>query len=187
MLPLGHIFVIVFLGFVTGVLVVALGKDNFLLNDGILNSEFLMKMQDINVDKRSLFFLCLGERLRAFILMVLLAYSTINVFYCNLYFALQGFYIGSVMELLAIRYGGYGMFLYLGMIFPHGIFYGLGFLCLGCWCLQLEKTSETGIRRKVEKLRDNSNRIKVWIALGFILVGVILESYVNLGIFCKIL
>ena len=174
---------ICFLGFVAGVLMVAFGSENFLISDGILNDEFMLKMQNIYVDKRNFFFMCLGERLRTFFLMFLLAYSSVNIFYCNLFFGLQGFFIGSVMELLAVRYGGKGIFIYLEMIFPQGILYALGFLCLGCWCLHLEENSEIGVRKKMVKIQSGASKKKPWIALALILTGVILESYVNVELF----
>lgn len=184
--PLVYILLITFIGFITGVLSIALWKENFFFGDGILEQKFIFKIQDVNMDKRALFFLCLGRRLRAFFLLFLLAYSSVNVLSNTLFFSLNGFYIGSVMELLAIRYGIQGLWIYMGMIFPQGIFYAFGFACLGCWCLNMEVRQEQGIRGKVKKIQNSIDWKKILLSLGAILLGIILESYVNV-FFYKIL
>ena len=153
------------------------GQERLGISDGVLNREFMLRMQEIDVDKRALFYFCLGKRMYSFFLLVLLAYSSINIFFCTLFFGIQGFFIGSMMEILAIRYGGQGILVYANMVFPQGIFYGLGFLALGCWCLLLEKKQETGRRKKIDKIRSVNTIYKLWIALLLVLIGVIVESY----------
>lgn len=177
--PLGYILLISFLGFVSGVLYVSLKDGNILLDDGILNEEVVFKLQNVEMDKRAFLILCLGNRLRDFLLLLLLAYSSINIIFNTLFFGVQGFFVGSVMEVLAIRFGVQGLFIYVGLIFPHGIFYVLGYICLGCWCLRMEMNQENGIRRKVEKIRKGIAYKKIMIAFVSVIIGILLETYVN--------
>jgi len=178
--PLSYILLISFFGFITGVFFVAFKENNTFLKDGILNKEFIAGIQELSVDKRVLFFLCLGKRMRDFLLLLLLAYSSVNVFFISLFFGVQGFYIGSVMELLAIQYGIDGLFMYIKMVFPQGLFYSFGFVCLGCWCLGMEKLQTEGIKRKVEKMKNIGGLRRVLVAFLAVLIGIIMESYVGL-------
>lgn len=167
------------MGFVTGVSFVAFGKNSTFWGEGILNGEFINQIRELSVDKRVLFFVCLGKRMRDFLLLILLAYSSVNVFVNTLFFGVQGFYIGCVMELLAIQYGIDGLLLYAKMVFPQGLFYVWGFVTLGCWCLGMEKFQSQGIKRKVEKLRTTGEFKRVVIAFLTVLTGIILESYIG--------
>lgn len=192
--PILFIFMICILGFIVGVLTIALWQENWLISNEILNQEFIYQIEDLNVDKRALFFLCLGKRLRAFFILFLLAFSTVNVFGNILFFSLNGLYVGSVMELFTIRYGMQGIMMYLSLILPHGIFYLIGFMILGCWCLNLEKNSisvsdrkiekiSSASERKIEKMRKVGDKGRLMTAFVFVIIGIILESYVNLELF----
>ncbi len=171
------------LGFMIGVLTMSLWQENCFIKDGVLGQEFIYQIKDLNIDKRALFFLCLGKRLRAFFILFLLAFSSVNVAINIIFFFLSGLYIGSVLELFAIRYGIQGILMYLSFALPQGIFYILGFLSIGCWCLNLEKIPVTIGKRKVEKLRSFTDKRRLGFALILILIGILLESYVNSEIF----
>lgn len=181
--PILFIIFIGVIGFITGVMTIALWQENWLISNGVLEQEFVYKIEDLNIDKRALFFLCFGKRLRAFFILFLLAFSSINVFANIIFFLLSGLYIGSIMEVFTIRYGMQGIFMYLSFTLPQGIFYILGFLSLGCWCLNLEKTQGTTVDRKMEKLRKINDKRRLVCSLVLILTGILLESYVNTKIF----
>jgi len=168
------------IGFVSGAFTIALKQENRLITEGILNRDFIYKIEELTIDKRALFFLCLEKRLRAFLLLFLLAFSSVNIFTNVLFFFLHGLYIGSVMELLAIQYGIDGLFMYIKMVFPQGLFYSFGFVCLGCWCLGMEKLQTEGIKRKVEKMKNIGGLRRVLVAFLAVLIGIIMESYVGL-------
>jgi len=107
--PILLIFIISILGFISGILTIALWQENWLITDGILNQDYIYKIEELTIDKRALFFLCMEKRLRAFFLLSLLAFSTVNIFANVLFFFLSGLYVGSVIELLTIRYGMQGI------------------------------------------------------------------------------
>ncbi len=177
------IFIISTLGFIIGVLTIALWQENWLVNEEILNREFIYRIKDLNIDKRALFFLCLGKRLRAFFILFLLAFSTVNIFVNIIFFSLSGLYIGGIMELFAIRYGMQGIVMYLSLVLPHGIFYVTGFIILGCWCFNLQRNTISALNKKKEKLKRIRDVGRLGIAFIFILIGIILECFVNLEIF----
>lgn len=171
-------------GFFIGVFSLALWQGNFLVNDNVLGQEFMYQIADLRIDKRALFFLCFWKRLRAFFLLFLLAFSSVNLFTNVVFFFLNGLYIGSMMELFAMRYGLQGILMYLSFVLPHGIFYVIGFLSLGCWCLKMEWTQDNFVNKKIGKIKTGLNKKTLIVAFLFILAGVLLESFINSEIFC---
>lgn len=172
------IFFIV-MGFVAGVVYVAFCQDNRLLENEFLEQNFLIQVKEMTLDNRALFFLCLRKRLRFFLLLFLLAFSTVNILANGIFFLLQGFYIGAVMEIFLVRYGWQGLWVYLLLILPQGIFYGLGFFCLGCWCFRMEQGVGVSIHKKIGKLERIRDKKKLFAAFCMVFVGILLESYVH--------
>lgn len=181
--PIILIAFVVFVGFIAGVLSIALWKENWLISEGILNSEFISDITELKIDKRALFFLCLGRRMRAFFLLFLLSFSSVNSWVNFAFFLLSGFFAGSVVEILTIRYGMQGIAMYFTMVFPQGLCYILGFLILGCWCLKRESIERSLRERKIQKIRKIENKKAIIISCVLILAGIIIESYINPKIF----
>lgn len=181
--PILLILIISILGFVLGVLSIALCQENWLITDGILNQDYIYKIEKLTIDKRALFFLCMEKRLRAFFLLFLLAFSTVNIFANVLFFFLSSLYVGSVIELLTIQYGMQGIWMYLVLVLPQGIFYVLGYLTLGCWCLNMEKSGDGKTQKKKDKVQNFKGKGKLITAFVFVFIGIMLESYVNSEIF----
>lgn len=181
--PILLLLIISILGFISGVLTIALWQENWLITDGILNQEYIYKIEELTIDKRALFFLCMGKRLRAFFLLFFLAFSTVNVFANVLFFFLSSLYVGSVIELLTIHYGMQGILMYLTLVLPQGLFYVLGYLTLGCWCLNMEKSGDEKTLKKKDKVQKFKDKGRLITAFLFVFIGIILESYVNLEIF----
>lgn len=177
------IAVISIVGFMFGVFTIALWQENWLVNQGILNREFIYQINNLKIDKRALFFLCFGKRLRAFFVLFLLTFSSVNRFSNLVFFGLNGFYVGSIMELFTVRYGMQGIIMYLSLVLPHGIFYVIGFVILGCWCLNMEKGGYSGVYKRKEKVKSIKKKGALIISLIMILFGAILESYVNNNFF----
>lgn len=181
--PLFFILIITGLGFITGVISITFGQENWLITEGILNQNFIYKMEEIIINKRALFFLCMEKRLGAFFLLFLLAFSSVNAWVTLSFFFFYGLCGGSIVELLVIQYGIQGILMYVLLVLPQGIFYGGGYLSLGCWCLKTEKSMNGEVRKKETKIKHFANKGQVIMAFVMVLIGVILESYVNLKIF----
>ena len=93
---------------------------------------------------------------------------------------LHGFAIGCVVEILIIRYGWKGVTIYLSAVLPQCILYAIGYLILGCWCMNREKT-ETKEKLVERKL------VSIFIAFVINLLGIYIESVFSLKIFSMIL
>jgi hypothetical protein len=150
------------------VVLVCIGQEWWLTGTEFLNRDFLTELNTMEIDKRALFFLCMGRRIRAFLFLWLLSYSSLNRPVTWGYFALRGGYTGCVMETLVIRYGYRGLILYLSMVLPQGFFYALGFILLGKWC--------TGEKSRI-----------LLLSFVVVIIGVVMESYVNPEVFFLVL
>ena len=178
--PLVLLCMICVAGIITGIVTMAFWQKNWLITEGILNRDFISKIEELMIDKRALFFLCLEKRLCAFFLLFLLAFSSVNILTNVCFFFLNGLYIGSILEVLTIRYGMQGTFMYLLFVFPQGIFYTMGYLILGCWCLSLVGNAKGQKNKKRDKVCQFAVKGRLLIALFFVFIGIVLESFVNL-------
>lgn len=163
-------------GFMLGTVMVSLWQDNLFFQNCILDSDFIHEIGNLYVDKRALFFLCLEKRLRAFFVMILMSSSVWNWGTVLFFFFFHGFAVGSMVELMIIRYGWQGIMLYFSAIFPQSIFYILGYLILGCWCL-----------RRGKRTFADMNWGLVLCALFINLIGIYMESEFSVKIFSTIL
>ena len=173
------IFVCMF-SFILGTTMVSIWQENIFFQKNIFNVEFLREISNVYIDKRALFFLCLKERLGAFFIMFLVSSTIWNIVFVFSYFMLHGFAIGCVVEVLIIRYGWNGVIIYLSAVLPQFILYTIGYLILGCWCLNREKT----------ETKDNLSERKlgmIFIAFFINLLGIYIESAFSLKIFSVIL
>ena len=171
-----YVLLLFFLGFLIGVITTCIWQEKWLVEQGFLNQEFIYQIEHIDMDKRALLFLCMGKRIRAFLLLWILSYSTVNLFSTSAFFVLNGIYVGGIMEALAIRYGWKGFLLYMGMILPHGILYSVGFSLLGVWCL---RAREENIRLGRMGKLETSQKELLFFSLGMVIGGIFLESYIN--------
>ena len=177
--PAAWIVMLAVFGFLLGTLSIALRQEHWLIKEGILNQEFIFDIENISVDKRALFFFCLGRRIHAFFLLLLLSFSSVNIFINCVFFVINGFCAGSILELLIIRYGIQGLGMYFTLIFPQGMFYVLGFGILGCWCIKQEKNISNIQNKKVGKIKNMKNKKALVLSFFLIMIGIIAESYVN--------
>ena len=170
-------------GFLTGVFVIALWQGNWLMQNNIMEPDFLEMVKNLNIDKRALFFLCLGKRLRAFFLLVLLSFSSLNIVCVLAYFGFCGFSIGSVLEVLIIRYGFQGVCLFFTFVLPQGVLYVLSAFIVGCWCLNSENSVKGQRNKKIQKICHCKKKKLLILSLLMIFMGAYLESNINKKIF----
>ena len=165
-IPLQLILIIFFvLGFVAGTFTVGLKTDSILLNPDVYSPDFFNKLKNITMDKRVIFFISLGKQLRNFLLIIFLSASVFRSFIIYAYTALQGFFIGSSLEMLMILYGISGIRIYSLLSMPQGFFYFLSYSIL---LIQVMK--EKGRERKK----------KLFISFILLVIGSVMEAYCNL-------
>ena len=177
--PFTYISFISILGFLLGSAMVSLWQDNLLFQKNVLTPDFIYEISNLYVDKRALFFLCLKKRLRAFFVLILVSSSMWKWGIVLCFFGFHGFAVGSMVELLIIRYGWQGIILYFSATFPQNVFYVLGYSILGCWCLG-------GGKRSTKRIFADRKLGIVFCALVINLIGIYVESEFSVKIFSMI-
>ncbi len=131
---------IFFIGFSGGVLWV-LVDERWMDLAAFLGWNQIWKIEQMEVDKRALFFLICGKRLRAFFILWIFSLTRFRKRIAIVFFLFWGFSTGIAAQLLAICYGEWSLLLYPGVLLPQLFFYIPAFLGMGGLCMK-EKESE---------------------------------------------
>lgn len=152
--------------FFIGILIVTIlarGKvpENTLM-DQSLSSTFLEQ----GWNRLELFWQCFWKRGTVLVLIMLLTCTSMRVWVYRMVTVWIGFVFGMLLKLFYLWYGIKGMGLLLTAVFPHYFFYWMAY---GLLYWELEKN----------RMRMKRNNIPFILALGVVIMGIVLESYVN--------
>lgn len=117
-------------------------------------------------DRNALFWQCIWKRGTVFFLLVLLTCTVMRVWVCRAMIAWMGFVIGILLKLFYLWYGMKGMGLLGISMLPHYLFYIMAY---GLLYWNFEKN----------RMRMRKNYFPVIVAIAVVIMGMVLESYVN--------
>ncbi|MBD5463760.1 MAG: stage II sporulation protein M [Lachnospiraceae bacterium] len=184
----GNVYILwfyLFLGsFLLGVLIMNMGDDVLISENGIFSQASVSRLRYIEIDSGRFFRYVLKHRMGEGALLLLLSTTglgIISVYVCIIW---QGVLAGMTITTAIIRYGIRGMLLILGGMFPHQLLLVPAEIMLLGWCY--ENCSRGHFSGKYD-LPYYKNRKQQYIrqAIGLlwiivvIIIGCILESYVN--------
>ncbi len=109
---------------------------------------------------------CLWNRVAIFVFIMLLTCTTMRIWVCRAILLWTGLVAGILLKLFYLWYGIKGMGLMLAAAMPHYLFYFMGYGLL-----------YHGFERN--RLRTRKNHMPVLVAVGVVIIGIVLESYVN--------
>lgn len=179
---------IFFLGIIVGIILIFFCKNRLQTDIYLLNEEWILQTQNSQVNSKALFVYILFERLKEIGVLILLSTTMIGYLCLYGYAALLGAGCGVFLGVACLRYGLKGLILVLAASFPQGLVYLPAFLFLFhlCYllCIKLyyphkdywKNTNST-------KVFLFKNIIHICIAILVVIIGVLLESYVNPKIF----
>lgn len=181
-------FIYVFLfGFFIGVFLINVWKDLFIADLGFLDEEMLYQMKYAQIDGDKFLGFVLKRRLLVFFSLAVGATTYLGLF--MIYGALLwfGFAGGCFMAASAIRYGFKGILLIVGVFMPHFIIYIPVFGILFCWCYYIccamyfpgKIYSGQESRYKNKKAFWIINMVRAACLLMVVIIGILIESYVN--------
>ena len=186
-LSLGTIF---FVGALTGIIIINLGKSVFLENTGILDEYTLYHMKYMTVDGGALFYYVLWLRLKNVAMLVVLATTYLGLVVCIGTSFWYGFSIGGYLSVLLMRYGLKGLVFALLGIFPQGLLYVPAMAALIAWCMKLNRSIyyQKGMGLEGDRGLSVSKRVLQLVAiLVIMLLGCLAESFINPGIMAWLL
>lgn len=171
-------------GFIIGIFIMNAGKNFFLNDGGILNISALNRIRYLDVDGGALLRYILGERAGIIFLLVVLSTTFVGVIATYVFVLGQGVLVGMFITAATIRYGMKGVLLTLVGMFPQQLLLVPGWVMLLNWCCQLccsfyypHKDYEPSYRNRNQYLL-RKGIFFLW-TLGVVIIGSILECYVN--------
>lgn len=172
------LWIYVFLGgFLLGVFIMNIGNEVLLTEEGIFAPASVSRLQYVEIDGGRFFQYVLKKRMQGILLPVLLSTTVIGntVFYGCL--SWQGLLAGMTISAAVIRFGIKGLLLILAGIFPHQLLLFPAMIMLFVWCYD---NCQSRLFLVKGKSRQFIRQVISLLWIGFmILIGCILESYVN--------
>lgn len=172
------LWVYVFLGgFLLGVLLMNIGSELLLTEEGIFAASGINRLKYLEIDGGKFFPYVLKKRMQGMILPVL--FSTTVMGSMVLYGCLiwQGFLAGMTISAAVIRFGIKGLLLILAGVFPHQLLLFPAMIMLFIWCYD---NCQSRLFMSKGRSRQYMRQAVSLLWIGFmILIGCILESYVN--------
>lgn len=171
-------------GFLAGVALMNLGGDSLLGAEGSLSETAIDRLRYMEIDNGKFLMYVLWERCKQFLFLGLMSTTYFGALTAYLYILWRGALTGMFMTTLLIRFGTKGILLMLAGCFPHQLLLVPAIIMMLYWCYQNccflyypGKCAWPVYRsRKTQYLRQGI--VLLWI-VGVVLIGCILECYVN--------
>lgn len=165
------------IGFLAGVLLINTGTFLKLENSNILDEYTLGRMKYLELNCNTFFLYVLQKRMTTVWLLMLFCITAIGLYVLWGYLLWTGFALGTLLSVAVMRYGMKGILLLLAGIFPH-------YLCYVPACLLLLRIGQRMHTRIQEIWQYGMSFLGLHIV---VIIGVLLESYVNPYIITKVL
>lgn len=179
---------IFFLGIIVGIIVVFLFRGRLLSDIYVMNEEWILYMQSGQVNSKSLFVYILLKRMKELGMLVLMSTTFAGLVCIYGYTGLMGMGTGMLMGVACLRFGIKGLMMLLSASFPQVLVYVPAFLYIFHLCYTLciklyfphkdywKSSSST-------KVFLFKNLFAIIITIVVVIIGILLESYVNPKIF----
>lgn len=164
-------------GFLVGVILMNTGMFLKVENSSLLDEYTLGRLKYLEINCNTFFIYVLQKRMAVLWLLMLFGITTIGLYVFCGYLAWCGFALGTLLSVAVMRYGIKGILLMVTGAFPHYIFYVPA-------CLLLLKLGQRLYRKEQNILQCGMSFLGIHIV---VIIGILLESYVNPYIMTKIL
>lgn len=177
-----------FLGIIVGIILIFLCRSRLQTDIYLLNEEWIVYMQTEQIEEKALLVYILFKRLKEIGFLVLLGTTFAGIVCMYGYIGILGAGTGVLLAVSCLRYGVKGLMLVLAASFPQALLYLPAFLYIFHLCYLLcvklyfphKDYWKVGGSMKVFLFK---NVFYICIALGVVIIGILLESYVNPKIF----
>ncbi len=180
-----------FAGLLAGAAFVYLNGDQLLTENGLLSWMGLERLRYFKINESAFFWYVLGKRLGLMWLVAVLATTFAGIVTTYLFVLWMGICGGVIGGAAIWRYGMKGFLLLAGGMMPHFLCYGPALFLLADWCMQIymrlhypviDYTEIQGGGAKKSRLAG-----KILLVHGVVIIGVLLESYVNPSLMVELL
>ena len=132
----------------------------------ILNQNLSLTFLEQGFYGRELFLQCLFSRGMVLVLLILLSYTSMRKLSFRIVTVWMGVGLGSLCKLFFLWYGLKGVGLLCILLMPHFLLYWMAY---GMLYWELEK----------RRLRMTNNPVGIFLSTGVVIIGILVESYVN--------
>lgn len=154
------------IAFLLGIILITLLAKGKKPENTIMNQALGQALLDGGWNKKELFLQCLWNRGIIFGIIIVLAYTAMRTWMFRVVVIWSGFIFGVMIKLFYLWYGIRGMGLLITAMLPQLIFYWMAYGLVywesdrQCMCM-------------------NRNYLPLFVAIAVVIMGIILESYVN--------
>ena len=166
-------------------------KNYILVDDGILNISTLSRIRYLNVNGTMLLRYTLFERFKSAFILIILSTTFLGISALYFFVMMQGVLSGMFLTAAVIRYGFRGILLLLAGIFPQQLLLIPAWIMLLNWCYHLcckfyFPERDVGLNSNQSHFLLRKCIFLLWI-MAVVIIGSILESYVNPIILSEVL
>ncbi|MBQ8879179.1 MAG: stage II sporulation protein M [Lachnospiraceae bacterium] len=170
-------------GFMAGIMLINFRSNIFIGESGIFNASSLNRLTYLKIDNGTFFRYVTGERLRDYLVLVLLSTTYFGIIASYGAALWQGMMLGMVVTVAVIRFGISGLLLVMTSFFPHQLILLPAGIMMVMWCYRNCSVlyfggRNTWIRETKKRFLIRQMMMLLWI-LVVVIIGCILESYVN--------
>lgn len=172
------------IGFLIGILFVNFYNGTFFLEEGIFGNTSINRLKYLDVDNGLLFRYVVCKRLKNFLFIGLLSATCFGIAATYACIVWQGLLTGMIITAAVIRFGMKGILLILSVFFPHQfLLFPASIMMLywsyqNCCFLYFPGKNHFSSFRPQKKQYVRQLLLLFWI-IAVVLIGCILESYVN--------
>lgn len=179
-------------GFIVGIFILNFRQERFLAEGSILDESSLAILKYMEVNKKSFLIYVLKQRLGTVWLIVLLSSSVLGIAAVYMYTIWLGVSMGFLMSVLTVRFGMKGIALFLVSTFPHYLLYVPAAVLLIAWGYRLSVKLYFPKKDRFDNYGSKRQMFfrffaQLCIIHGVVIIGCLLESYVNPDIITKFL
>ena len=174
-----------------GAVLVYLNTEVFITETGFLSRVGLERMKRMELNENAFFFYVLGKRIGPLWLAAILSTTFAGIVTTYLFVMWVGVCMGVVASVAMIRYGIKGILLLAGSLMPHYLCYIPAFFMLADLCFRMCARVYYPVKDYTKGGEEKSagyGLLGNFLLLhGVLLVGAILESYVNPNVMAELL
>ena len=158
--------ILLLVSFFCGILIITIMAKGKIPENTLMNQALAGNFLEEGWNRKALFLQCLWKRGTVLFLIILLTCTVMRVWICRAMIVWLGFVFGILLKLFYLWYGMKGMGLLVVSMLPHYLFYIMAY---GLLYWNFEKN----------RMRMRKNYFPVVIAVAVVIMGIVLESYVN--------
>lgn len=178
--------------FVAGICITNLLRGEIIDKAGFLDEYSLLCMSHVEIDYTNYLLYLLQKRIGMTVLLAILSSTYLGIACIYIYIGWLGAAMGIFLSGAGIRYGTKGILLFLGGMIPHQLLLVPCGIIFICWCYRMcaalyypGRCQETVYGSRKQFIMRKI--VQLQIILGVVIIGCLLECYVNPYIYIKIL